>query len=340
MMRASAPLPSLLALFLGACHGVQTSASGDGTESLRIGNLFGLFLGTTGVVYLIVLVLLAIAIKRGTRHRACGSGLQGEPPSHLENRWRLGLIVFTGATALILLLLSLATFLTDRSIARAAGAPTVEVEVIGHQWWWEVRYRDPVAGRTLHTANELHIPAGLTTQVKLSTSDVIHSLWIPNLAGKQDLIPGRKTDVMLHPLHTGLYRSQCAEFCGMQHARMALDVTVDSPADFARWYDTSLKSPPIPTGGLAYAGFQIFQNRQCASCHNVADTPASGMVAPDLSHIASRRTIAAGTLAMSHANLRSWIADPQTPKPGNQMPKVTLSPAELDALTAYLETLK
>jgi cytochrome c oxidase subunit 2 len=165
-------------------------------------------------------------------------------------------------------------------------------------------------------------------------------MWIPNLAGKQDLIPGRQADLVLHPLRTGVFRAQCAEFCGMQHAKMALDVTVESPADFQRWYEAQLRAPVPPASGLALTGYALFQTRQCASCHAVEGTPASGSVAPDLSHVASRRTIAAGTLATTHANLVKWIRDPQKPKAGNNMPKVPLTPAELAAVTAYVETLR
>jgi cytochrome c oxidase subunit 2 len=336
-MKRAAPL---LTMLLGGCGGVQSIAGRDGAESARIGGLLDLFFWTTAAVYAFVLVYLAIAIWRGSRHRRAGGGLQGEPAFHLETRWRSALVAFAGATALILAALALATWFTDRSIAKANANPALEIELIGHQWWWEVRYSDPTPSRMVRTANELHLPAGRNAHITLKSDDVIHSLWIPNLAGKQDLIPGRQSDLVLHPFHSGLFRAQCAEFCGMQHARMALDVTVESPQAFGRWYEAQLKPPPIPTAGPAFAGYMIFQTRQCASCHAIAGTPASGGVAPDLSHVAGRRTLAAGTLPMSPANLTAWIADPQTPKPGNNMPKVTLSPQELAAVTAYLETLK
>jgi cytochrome c oxidase subunit 2 len=203
-----------------------------------------------------------------------------------------------------------------------------------------VRYKDPVSSRIVRTANELHLPVGQNARLTLLSSDVIHSLWVPNLAGKQDLIPGRNADLVLHPRRTGVFRAQCAEFCGLQHARMALDVTVESEADFNRWKAAQLTPPPRPAGGPVRAGNDLFQNRQCASCHAVAGTPASGTVAPDLSHVASRRTIAAGTLPTTHPNLAAWVADPQAIKPGNNMPTVPLTEAELNAVTAYLETLK
>ncbi|HYD23424.1 MAG TPA: cytochrome c oxidase subunit II [Croceibacterium sp.] len=337
-MKRAAPL--LLVLCGAGCGGSQSVAGRDGVQGALIGGLFDVFLWTTAAVYLFVLAYLALALVRGRRHRRDRAGAQGEPAAQAERIWHIGLIAFAGATALILAGLTVATWLTDRALAEAGDAAPLEIEVIGHQWWWEVRYQDPVASRIVRTANELHLPAGRAAHITLKSTDVIHSLWIPNLAGKQDLIPGRIADLSLHPLRTGVFRAQCAEFCGLQHARMALDVTVETPAEFARWYDAQLVPPPAPTGGAALAGFALFQNRQCASCHAVAGTPASGMVAPDLSHVASRRTIAAGTLPTTRDNLMAWVADPQAVKPGNNMPKVPLTEAELAALGAYLETLK
>ncbi|HKT76926.1 MAG TPA: c-type cytochrome [Sphingobium sp.] len=327
-------------LLLASCGGIQSSNGRDGTQSALIGGLFDIFLWTAVAVYVGVMIYLGVALIRGRRHRRAEGGLQGEPSRGTEAGWRVALIAFAGATAVILAGLSAATWFTDRSLARAAEKPAMEIELIGHQWWWEVRYRAATSSLIVRTANELHLPVGRTTRILLKSDDVIHSMWIPNLAGKQDLIPGRDTDLTLHPLRAGLFRAQCAEFCGMQHARMALDVTVDTDADFARWYAAQMKAPAPPTGGPALAGYRLFQTRQCASCHAVAGTPASGSVAPDLSHVASRRTIAAGTLRISHANMMRWIEDPQGPKPGNNMPKVPLTPAELGALTAYMETLR
>jgi cytochrome c oxidase subunit II len=337
MKRAALPL---LALLPAGCDGIQSANGRDGAEGALIGGLFDVFLWTTVAVYLFVLAYLAVAVVRGRRHLRELAGLQGEPTQNAERKWRTGLIVFTAATALILAGLTIATWLTDRALARAGGGSPLEIEVIGHQWWWEVRYRHPISSRMVRTANELHLPAGHTAHVTLRSGDVIHSLWIPNLAGKQDLIPGRTVDLSLHPLHSGVFRAQCAEYCGLQHANMALDVTVESAADFNRWYQAQLAPPPVPAGGAALAGYVLFQNRQCASCHNVAGTPASGQVAPDLSHVASRRTIAAGRLPTSHDNIAAWIRDPQAIKPGNNMPKVPLSDSELQAVTAYLETLE
>jgi cytochrome c oxidase subunit 2 len=163
---------------------------------------------------------------------------------------------------------------------------------------------------------------------------------VPSLAGKQDLIPGRDTDITIVPKKIGIYRGQCAEFCGAQHAHMALVVNVDSYADFIKWWDHQLQSAPTPRSPLAQAGYNYVTTRQCAACHNIGGTPASGTVGPDLTHLASRRSIAAGTMPMSQGNLYGWVADPQSIKPGNKMPTIGLEPDQLHAVVAYLETLK
>jgi cytochrome c oxidase subunit II len=313
----------------GALQTLQSVAGNDGQQSALISNLFEIFLGVTGFFYLLVILFLiwAIVRRRGGESR--------------EPLLRRSLVIWVGVVALTLGGLSIATWLTDRSLARAADRPGLQITLTGHQYWWEVRYDNGDSSKIIHTANELHLPVGVPVEISLQSGDVIHSLWIPNLSGKEDLIPGRVNSMNLLPLHPGLYRGQCAEFCGMQHANMALDVTVESPADFARWRDAQLAPPPPPpTAPLARAGYDYVTAGPCASCHNIAGTPASGQVAPDLSHVASRRSIAAGTLAMSHANLAGWVANPQGIKPGNNMPNIPLDGLQLAAITAYLETLR
>jgi cytochrome c oxidase subunit II len=307
---------------------IQSAAGGDAREGLLQWDLFTLFLAIAFLVYAVVIVFLLWALlrRRGEKNR--------------ERPLRVALAAWIGVSAAILAALTVATWLTDRGLARAAEAPALEVEVTANQWWWDVRYLNADPSRIVRTANELHLPAGVTAHIVLRSTDVIHSFWIPNLAGKQDLIPGRTNDLSLRPINPGVYRGQCAEFCGLQHANMALDVTVESPAAFNAWRRAQLALPPAPATPAAQAGFAYVTTRECASCHTIAGTPASGQVAPDLSHVAGRRSIAAGTLAMSHANLAAWIADPQAVKPGNNMPAVPLSPEQLAAVTAYLETLR
>jgi cytochrome c oxidase subunit 2 len=246
-----------------------------------------------------------------------------------------GALVATGLVAL-----AIASFFADRSMAKAAGHEKLSLTITANQWWWDVQYNSADASKTLRTANELHLPVGVPVRIRLQSNDVIHSFWVPSLTGKQDLIPGRENDITITPEKVGIYRGQCAEFCGTQHAHMALVVNVDSYADFIKWWEHQLQPAPAPASPLAQAGYAYVTSGPCSSCHNIGGTPASGRIAPDLTHLASRRSIAAGTMPMSEGNLYGWVADPQSIKPGNKMPTIGLEPNQLHAVVAYLETLK
>jgi cytochrome c oxidase subunit 2 len=336
MMRR-ALLPGLALALFGGCDTIQSATGGDGRHDEIFITLFWGFVAVLSVVYLVVFVFLVAAIVRRRGRRQDGLPDEGESR---EVALRTGLIGWTGATAAILAGLAIASWFADRRMAQAATAPGLEIEITANQWWWDVRYLSSDPSRIIRTANELHLPVGVPVHITLKSNDVIHSFWIPNLAGKQDLIPGRVNDISLRPLHAGVYRGQCAEFCGLQHAHMALDVTVESPAAFARWQQLQGQLAPAPRTPLQQAGYAYVTTRECASCHNIAGTPASGQVAPDLTHLTSRRSIGAGTFPMSRGHLYAWIADPQTAKPGNNMPYIGLEPEELHAVVAYLETLR
>ena len=312
----------------GLLHTAQSVAGNDGRQGELVSGLFVIFLIVAAVFYLLVIAFLLWAILRRRREQRREGLLRGV------------LIGWTVTIALVLGGLTLASWFTDRHLAQAAEAPTLEIELVGHQWWWEIRYQGARPADQVRGANELHLPAGVRAHITLRSEDVIHSLWIPNLAGKQDLIPGRETDISLLPQQIGRYRGQCAEFCGIQHANMALDVIVESPAAFERWRQAQLQTPPSPADPAAIRGYALVTGGACASCHNIAGTPASGQVAPDLSHVASKLSLAAGTLPMNRTNLAAWIADPQRHKPGNNMPIVPLTPAQLADVVAYLETLR
>jgi len=328
---------AFLSLCLTSCAGVQNAFGGQGAEDANFVRLFTVFMVVCTVMYLIVSAALVIAVWRRRK-----STLTIEDRKHHETSaaTRPALIVWTVLIAVGLVGLTIASFFTDRSNAANGSKPRLNLTVTANQWWWDVEYNSPDASKTLRTANEIHLPVGVPAQVTLKSNDVIHSFWIPNLAGKQDLIPGRVTDAQLLPRKTGLFRGQCAEFCGVQHAQMALDVTVESKRDFERWYSAQLATAKPPATPLQLAGYRYFNTRECAVCHNISGTPATGQVAPDLTHFASRRSIAAGALPMNKGNLYGWVADPQSQKPGNKMPTIRLEPQELHALVAYLETLK
>ena len=226
------------------------------------------------------------------------------------------------------------------SMAEAATGEKLSVTVTGNQWWWDIVYNSNDASKTLRTANELHLPLGVPTRILLPSNDVIHSFWVPSLAGKQDLIPGRENDITIVPKTAGIFRGQCAEFCGAQHAHMALVVVVESYPDFIKWWHHQLQPAPAPNNPLTLAGYKYVTTGPCSACHNIGGTPASGQVAPDLTHLASRKSLAAGTMPMSRGNLYGWVEDPQSLKPGVRMPTIGMEPNELHAVVAYLETLK
>jgi cytochrome c oxidase subunit II len=334
MRRAALIAPLLLA----GCDGVQSMTGGDGAQGQAFTSLFWVFLAVTAIFYAAVLAFLAAAFARRRGQRQ--DGYPDETGETREPSLRSALRIWVAVIAMTLAGLAIVSWFGDRRLARAAEAPALDIEIVANQWWWDVRYLNEDPSRIIRTANELHLPVGVPAHITLKSSDVIHSFWVPNLAGKQDLIPGRINDITLTPLHEGVYRAQCAEFCGLQHAHMALDVTVESRAAYSAWRVASSRPAPPPATPLALAGYNYVTTRECGGCHNIAGTPASGQVAPDLTHIASRRSIGAGTFPMSRGHLYAWIADPQSAKPGNNMPYVGLEPEELHALVAYLETLR
>jgi cytochrome c oxidase subunit 2 len=215
----------------------------------------------------------------------------------------------------------------------------LEVEVVARRWWWELRYRDPERGEQVVLANELHLPQDCEVVLEFSSADVIHSFWVPALAGKVDVIPGHDTRLAIHAARAGRYRGQCAEFCGTQHANMALEVVVESPAKFREWLVAQGRPAVQPATAQALRGQQVFSANGCAACHAIRGTPAAGVLGPDLTHMASRRLIASATFPNNRHSLVEWIRDAQHLKPGNLMPSMPAEEADLDALAAYLETL-
>jgi cytochrome c oxidase subunit II len=308
---------------------VQSALHPAGAQAAATGSLFDAFLYVTAIFFLLVLIFLGWAIWRRDR---------GEPR---EKRLRLAVAGWAALITLGLFGLTLGSYWTDRSLAAmgAGGAP-LRIKITAQQWWWEIEYQDADPSRTVTTANELHLPLGRPAKIELVADDVIHSLWIPNLAGKQDLIPGRSAALDLLPRRAGRFRAQCAEFCGLQHAHMALDVLVEPPATFAAWQAKSIQPAPPPQTGEQKRGFAIVTGRQCAACHSIAGTPAYGSIGPDLTRVASRASLAAGELPNARAWLERWIADPQAIKPGNRMPRVPLTAEDRRAVVAYLETLR
>ena len=263
-----------------------------------------------------------------------------QPTLSSERRPVRWIVAATGATMALLLAFLVVDLLTGRSLAAIERPRAMIVRVTGYQWWWRVEYRDTVPSRVVVTANELHIPVGRPVMIEAVSGDVIHSFWVPSLHGKRDLVPGLKNTLWIQADRSGIYRGECAEFCGHQHAKMAFVVVAESQAQFDRWYAGQLQEAAAPTDSLRAQGLEVFQSRSCAMCHQIRGTLAGGQVAPDLTHIGSRRTLAAGALPNTRGHLGGWIVDPQSIKPGTRMPANNLEPGELHALLAYLEGLK
>jgi cytochrome c oxidase subunit 2 len=324
-------------LALGGCGGLQSPLAPAGEQAASIASLFWLMMAVCGFMYLLVLGFLGLGLWRRRRAPVHEEPPVINPPDRGLNRT---LLLWTGLIVAGLTILIVGSFLADRSIAQARARSALEVRVTGHQWWWRIHYRDPVSGRWIETANELHLPVGRTTRVTLGSADVVHSFWIPNIAQKLDVIPGLRNVIDLTPTRTGWFRGQCAEFCGAQHAHMAFEVKVDTAEDFDRWLAGQARPAAAPRDAVAARGMQIVSTGACALCHAIRGTRAVGRPGPDLTHVAARRSIAAGTLPMNRGNLQGWVVQPQALKPGALMPPMPLSPADADAVSRYLAGLK
>ena len=298
--------------------------------SLAIANLFVITL----VMGLVILTLVtALVLWSAYRYRARGE--DGEPRQRAGIR-RLEIGWTVGAFLIILVVFVLTVRTMQAADPGVEGQPADDVVITGYQWWWAVRY--PQAG--VVTANEIHLPAGQRVLARLESADVIHDFWVPQLGRKLDMTPGEPAHLWLQADTPGVYLGACAEYCGAEHAWMRLRVVVQPPAEFDAWLRQQAQPAPNPTGGDAARGAQLFQTMTCASCHAIAGTPAQARVGPDLTHLASRTTLASGVLDNTPDNLRRWLANPQAIKPGTYMPDTQLSDADVRALAAYLETLK
>src|SRR6266850_1221998 len=292
-------------------------------------------LGITGIIFVVVATLLIYSIVkfRGTAADAGREPAQVYGSTQIELAW-------TVIPILIVVVLFIATAQVIHAVQDAPKpANALEVTVIGHQFWWEYRY--PALG--IVTANELHIPVSdparpRPTFLKLLSADTDHSFWIPQLGGKTDLIPNRVNHLWMDPHRTGIFLGQCAQYCGTQHAKMLLRVVVDSDQDFEAW--VRAQQQPAAQDDQVAVGRRVFETTACLNCHAVAGTPANGRFGPDLTHLMSRSTIASGAAENTRDNLRRWIEDPDSIKPGSLMPAMKVADADLDALVTYMQSLR
>jgi cytochrome c oxidase subunit 2 len=298
-----------------------------GPAARRIAGLWWLMLVISAVVFIVVLLLLGAAIVKG--RKSDDLAVDRRPV-----RWGEPFVVISGVAipSLILVGMFLVSLRDMNALSAPEEDPAVTVEVVAHAWWWEVRYPD--AGAV--TANEIHIPADEPVRVILSTDDVIHSLWVPRLQVKIDAIEGRSNEIWLEADRPGRYRGQCAEFCGLQHANMLFWVIAEPRSAFEQWVsDQSSEAAVTDADGL-----DVFLDNSCVGCHAIRGTEAAAEVGPDLTHLASRATIAAGILPNTRPDLSRFVTDPQGVKPGVAMPPTQLGDDELDALLDYLESLE
>jgi cytochrome c oxidase subunit 2 len=345
LLRKSAGIVVLLGGVLLAatlCFGAPASPAQNPNifrpESTPSDSIFGLsllVLTITGLIFVVVFSLLAYSV---VKYRRRGGDDGREPPQvYGSNQVELAWTVIPILIVLVLFLATARVILSVQDAPKPAGA--IEVVAIGHQFWWEFRY--PALG--VVTANELHVPVSdpakaTPTFLTLLSADTDHSFWIPQLAGKTDLIPNHPNHMWIDPHNTGVYLGQCAQYCGTQHAKMLLRVYVDSPEQFRAWVQE--QRAPAVSSDAADAGRRIFESTACVNCHAVAGTVADGRFGPDLTHLMSRDTIASGAAANTRENLRAWIQQPDSIKPGSLMPAMQLSDKDLEALTTYLETLR
>ena len=329
---ATPVLGSALVLLLTACSDDAPSILRPQSEAARrVEGLWWLTFWTSVIVVAVVTAFIVVAVRRG-RARAAEEGIDKRPVA-----WGGRFIVIAGLVVSGAILAG--TFAVSlRALNALADAPSdtaLTIEVIGHNWWWEARYPNGAV-----TANEIHIPVGQSVEVQLSTADVIHSFWVPQLNVKQDQVPGMDNRLWLRADEPGRYRGQCAEFCGLQHARMVFYVDAEPPAQFEQWLAREAAAASVPTTPAGIDGRNLFLRSSCAGCHAVRGTSAAGTLGPDLTHLASRQTIGSGLLPLRRDTLSDFVLNAQHTKPGASMPPTEISQLELEAIVDYLMGLE
>lgn len=324
-----------LAIATAACGQSYSSALHPaGAQAARINTLTWTYTAIGAAVFVAVMTMLVVAIRRGRQRTEVAEGPEA---NRAITRWVVGSLV---VTVVILMGVLVANFATGRALGTYTDRDALTIRVTARQWWWDVEYLDPRAHRRLATANEIHVPVGRRVRLEVESRDVIHSFWAPNLHGKIDMIPGYRGTTYFQVDEEGVYEGRCAEFCGHQHAKMQFRVIAESPRKFEEWYEAQLEPAVPPRDSARAAGQQVFMQRGCVLCHSIRGTAAGSRLGPDLTHLASRHTLAAGTIPNTRGHLAGWVVDPQRIKPYVQMPPNALSGGELQVLLDYLEALK
>ncbi len=333
--RSGAVRATLISIFLvgllTACNkdAPQNFLRPEGPIATGQHKLWNITFGIAVVIFFLVegaLVFATIKFRQKTSRDA-------PKQTHGNNKLEIG---WTLAPAVLLALLAIPTVQGVYSLAEPPGKDALNVEVLAKQWWWQYTYEDS----GVVTANELHIPVGRTVYLALKSEDVIHSFWVPKLAGKQDVVPGRVNRLKIEAEEPGTYKGQCVEYCGLSHANMKLLVIAHEESDFQDWVESQKADAQQASGGLAADGQKLFLEGACAGCHAVGGTSAQATLGPNLTHFASRTTFAGSMYENNEANLVKWLKDPPRQKPGSKMPDLNLSDDEIEALVAYLQSLK
>lgn len=305
----------------------QSALEPAGVQAAHVEELFWGYFDVAALVFILVLGALVVALAK----RRTPDAPERKKPVVI------GATVITAVTLVVLLVMSV---VTGRALASIAHADAVKVDVTGYRWWWKFEYPDAEPSKIVTTTYELHVPVGRPIELRLRAADVIHSLWVPSLSGKRDLIPGKNTTLLLRADRPGRYEGMCAEFCGLQHANMRFVVVAETQEQFDAWRAAALAPARPPADAVAQRGQDVFMKSRCPVCHTIAGTEARGTVGPPLTHVASRRTIGQGTAPNEVGHLAGWIVDPQSTKPGIVMPGTPFASEDLMALLAYLGGLR
>lgn len=333
MPRRSSAVVVVLGITLTGCS--QGALLPQGPQAARLADLLWLMVGLASLVFVVVVVSAVVAVVRGAdddlEEQRRGRGEQrDEAGDRTIERW----MVVGGGIALPVVILGGLMAVNVSAIASGPADGELRIDVVAHQYWWEIGYDG------FETANEIHVPAGTEFELVVTARDVIHSVWVPELGGKIDAVPGRETRLVLEADEPGRYVGRCAEYCGLQHTWMLFEVVAHTPEEFERWRQREAADATEPSDELALEGRAVFRDNACVGCHTIRGVAEEGDAGPDLTHLASREQLGAGVVDNTEGRLREWVVNAQSLKPGVGMPPQELDEQELDALLAYLESLE